>query len=127
MSYNVKPGDHAIITNSVHGKDGPSVGRRVLVHADAPLGNSEADNAYVDTNNARNDPHHYCPPSPYEKEHTQLGKIWPVTDLAGKPFTDVNGNTRQFGEVPDRWLEKALTPPPVAIDTGIPEDLLSHK
>lgn len=113
MSYNVKPGDRAVIINSVNGKAGPSVGRVVMVHADAPLGNSATDNEYVDRHNALNDPLHYCPPSPYEKEHTVLGKIWPVTDVTGKPFMDNNGNIREFGEVPDRWLEKVLPPPPV--------------
>lgn len=117
MSYNVRPGDEAIITNSVHGEKGLSVGRRVRVHADAPLGNASGDDAYVDRANALNDPKHYCPPSPYEKEHTVLGKIWPVTDITGKPFTDINGNTREFGEVLDRWLQKISPPPVKAIET----------
>ena len=119
MSYNVKPGDHAEIVDSIHGPNGASVGRRVLVHADAPLGNAESDRAYVDAANALNDPHHYCPPSPYEKEHTGYGKIWPVTDLTGKPFADVNGNLREYGEVPDRWLRKIEPPPPAVVKDDV--------
>lgn len=116
MGYNVKPGDTAEIIDSVNGPEGPSVGRRVLVHADAPRGNAEADDAYVDAANALGDPRHYCPSSPYEKEHTVYGKIWPVTDVTGKPFADMNGNLRDYGEVPDRWLRKIEPPPPAVID-----------
>ena len=114
MSYNVKPGDTAIITNSLSGPNGPSVGRRVKVHADAPRGNADADQSYSDQMNALNDPQHYCPPSPYEKEHSQLGKIWPVTGENGLPFTDANGNVRGFVDVPDQWLQRVEPPPPVA-------------
>jgi hypothetical protein len=112
-SYNVKPGDHATIINSANGEKGPSVGRRVLVLADKPVENSKFDQEYSDKFNALNDPKHYCPPSPYEKEHTTLGKIWPVVALDGKPFISEHGGVGKYVDVPDRWLEKL--PPAVAI------------
>lgn len=104
--YNVKPGDHATIVNSANGEKGPSVGRRVLVLANRPTENSEFDNAFVDKNNALNDPFHYCPETPHEKHHTKLGKIWPVKALDGKPFISEHGGTGEYVDVPDRWLVK---------------------
>lgn len=106
--YNVKPGDKAVIINSVNGLKGLSVGRKVLVHANVPVENSEFDNAYCDQFNALNDPNHYCPPSPYERPHSELGKIWPVTCLEGKPFADNNGSLRKYIDVPDQFLRKIL-------------------
>lgn len=106
--YNVKPGDKAVIINSVNGLKGLSVGRKVLVHADAPRENEDFDNQYVDKWNALNDPNHYCPVSPYERPHSELGKIWPVTCLEGKPFADNNGALRKFIDVPDQFLRKLV-------------------
>lgn len=103
--YNVKPGDRAVIVGSVSGPTGPSVGRQVRVHVDAP-GKGDYDSRYSDEWNARNDPHHYCPPSPYEKEHTEWGKIWPVTGLDGKPFATEMGALVHHVDVPDRFLCK---------------------
>ena len=107
MSYNVKPGDKAIIIDSVNGLNGLSVGRKVLVHANAP-DKGDYDNQYSDAANGLNDPHHYCPPSPYEKEHTLHGKIWPVTCLNGKPFATDMGSLVQYVDVPDKFLRKML-------------------
>ena len=107
MSYNVRPGDKAVITGSINGPKGLSVGRKVLVHADAPA-KGDYDAKYSDANNERNDPKHYCPPSPYEKEHTTWGKIWPVTCLDGKPFATDMGGLVQFVDVPDQFLRKLL-------------------
>lgn len=110
---NVRPGDIAVITNSANGPSGASVGRKVLVHADAPKG--EFDSQYSDAYNELNDPRHYCPPSPYEKEHTTLGKIWPVTCINGGSFMSEHGCIGlQFIDVPDRWLRKIEPPKPVA-------------
>lgn len=111
MAYNVRPGDRAIIVDSVNGKAGLSVGRKVLVHADAPA-KGDYDNQYSDAFNSLNDPKHYCPPSPYEKEHTVLGKIWPVTCLDGKPFATDMGGLVQYVDVPDQFLRKILPDEP---------------
>lgn len=111
--YNVKPGDHAKIINSANGEKGSSVGRIVRVHADRPH-HGEMDAQYADAANALNDPFHYCPPSPYEKEHTSLGKIWPVESIDGKPFVTEHGGQGMFADVPDRWLVKCDPPPVVA-------------
>lgn len=109
---NVKPGDIAIIIMSANGEKGASVGRKVRVHADAPKG--DFDSSYSDQWNGLNDPKHYCPPSPYEKEHTTLGKIWPVTCINGGTFMSEHGGTGlRFIDVPDRWLRK-IEPPPQA-------------
>ena len=115
MAYNVRPGIDAVITNSLSGEKGPSVGHRVRVHADAPVNNPAADAEYSDQFNALNDPHHYCPPSPYEKEHTVLDKIWPVTRLNGKPFADQHGNLREYIDVPDQWLRPVPPEPATPI------------
>lgn len=113
MSYNVKPGDTAEIINSSNGPKGLSVGRRVNVHSHAP-DKGDFDNAYSDAANSLNDPLHYCPPSPYEKEHTVLGKIWPVTCINGGTFASEHGGTGlQYIDVADRWLRK-IEPPPAA-------------
>lgn len=117
MSYNVRPGDIAVIINSANGPNGASVGRRVRVHADAPVANPEFDAQYSDQFNALNDPKHYCPPSPYEKEHTTLGKIWPVSCINGGTFMSEHGATgRAYIDVPDRWLRKEVTPPESTAD-----------
>ena len=113
MAYNVKPGDKAIITDSVNGLKGLSVNRMVMVHANAP-DKGDIDNQFSDANNALNDPHHYCPPSPYEKEHTVHGKIWPVTCLKGKPFATDMGILVEYVDVPDKFLRKLL-------DTELPQ------
>ena len=106
MSYNVKPGDRAIIIDSVNGLTGPSVGRKVMVYANAPE-RGAFDDKYVDASNSLNDPWHYCPPSPYEKEHTQLGKIWPVQSLDGRPFVNnESGSIATWADVPDKFLQK---------------------
>jgi len=108
MSYNVKPGDKAVVIGSVNGDKGLSVGRKVLVHADSPNDRGDYDSQYVDQSNDLQDPRHYCPPSPYEKEHTVWGKIWPVTSLDGKPFATDMGSLVQFVDIPDRFLRKLL-------------------
>lgn len=110
-AYNVRPGDRAEIINSVNGLRGPSVGRRVRVYADSPA-KSEYDAAYAERNNVRNDPHHYCPPSPYEKEHTVMGKIWPVQSLDGREFVSEFGATGSWADVPDQFLRKLLDDEP---------------
>lgn len=107
MRYNVRPGDKAVITGSINGPKGLSVGRKVLVQADAPA-KGDYDDKYSDAFNGMNDPKHYCPPSPYEKEHTKWGKIWPVTCLDGKPFATDMGGLVQFVDVPDQFLRKLL-------------------
>ena len=111
--YRVKPGDTAKIINTANGKEGPSFGRIVRVHADRPNSENPVDNAYVDKFNALNDPKHYCPPSPYEKEHTRLGKIWPCESTDGKPFMSEHGGIGMWIDVPDQWLERQVTPPSV--------------
>jgi hypothetical protein len=105
--YNVKPGDKAIVIDSVNGVKGLSVGLKVRVHANAP-DKGDFDNQFSDANNALNDPHHYCPPSPYEKEHTVLGKIWPVTRIDGKPVATDMGMLAEYVDIPDRFLRKLL-------------------
>lgn len=111
---NVKPGDVAVIINSANGPMGNSVGRQVRVHADAPKGDYDA--KYADTYNTLNDPHHYCPPSPYEKQHTTLGQIWPVTCMAGGTFMSEHGGAGlAFIDVPDDWLRKVVAPPAVGL------------
>lgn len=112
---NVRPGDKAIIIGSVSGPNGLSIGRRVLVHADSPS-KGDYDNQYVDHFNDLNDPRHYCPPSPYEKEHTVWGKIWPVTCLNGKPFATEMGGLVQYVDVPDQFLRKLLPDELKALD-----------
>ncbi len=108
MGY-IKPGDKCIIVNSANGPSGNSVGRKVLVHSDAPKG--EYDEQYSDKWNTLNDPHHYCPPSPYEKEHSTLGKIWPVTCLNGGTFMSEHGGFGlKYIDVPEKWLRK-IEPP----------------
>ena len=82
MSYNVRPGDKAVITGSINGPKGLSVGRKVLVHADAP---------------AKGD-----------YDATRWGKIWPVTCLYGKPLATDMGGLVQFVDVPDQFLRKLL-------------------
>lgn len=110
---NVRPGDIAIIINSANGPKGASVGRKVRVHADAPKG--DYDTTYSDQWNTLNDPHHYCPPSPYEKRHTILGQIWPVTCINGGTFMSEHGGTGlAFIDVPDDWLRKVVEPPQVS-------------
>ncbi len=110
--YNVKPGDKAVIIDSVNGKNGPSVGRIVLVHANNPEHpeySSEHDEKYSESANNLNDPKHYCPPSRYEKEHTVHGKIWPVTCVKGQPFVNnVNGALMNVIDVPDKFLKKII-------------------
>jgi hypothetical protein len=113
MAYNVRPGDRAVIIDSVNGKRGLSVGRKVMVHADAPA-KGDFDAKYSDHYNGLNDPVHYCPPSPYEKEHTVHGKIWPVTCLDGKPFANEMGGLVQYVDVPDKFLRKLPDVEPVA-------------
>lgn len=109
--YNVKPGDVAIIIDSAVGTEGSSVGRKVRVHADAPKGDFDA--KYSDKHNDLNDPFHYCPPSPYEKEHTKLGKIWPVSCINGGTFMSEHGGFNMpFIDVADRWLRKVEPAPP---------------
>lgn len=110
--YNVKPGDHAKIINSANGEKGASVGRVVLVMFDRPH-HGEMDAAYCDQMNALNDPKHYCPPSPYEKEHSKLGKIWPCKSIDGKPFVSESGGIGEYIDVPDRWLVKCDPPPAI--------------
>jgi len=107
MAYNVKPGDKAVIIGSVNGPNGLSVGRHVLVHANAPS-KGDFDDKYSDKYNALNDPCHYCPPTPYEKEHTVWGKIWPVTDLKGGTFATEMGHLVHFVDVPDRFLRRLV-------------------
>lgn len=109
MTYNVKPGDVAIIIDSAHGKNGRSVGRKVRVHSNNPEHSeyvSDSDRKWSEMHNDLNNPYHYCPPSPYEKEHTVLGKIWPVTCINGGSFTDFNGQNKMCVDVADRWLRK---------------------
>ena len=115
MSYNVKPGDYAKIINTTNGEKGNAFGRIVLIHADRPH-HGEMDAQYADKFNALNDPKHYCPPSPYEKEHSKLGKIWPCQSTDGKPFVSEHGGSGEFIDVPDRWLEKAPKPPEVPLE-----------
>jgi hypothetical protein len=103
--YNVKPGDKAIITNSVNGEKGPSVGRQVTV-LNFTESTSDFDANYCDKANATNDPNQYCPPSRYEKHHTKYGQIWPVKSLDGKPFATENGGLVSTVDVPDMWLRK---------------------
>lgn len=110
MSYNVKPGDKAVIIGSINGPKGLSVGRNVRVLADSPVRSPDWDAKWSDANNARNDPQHYCPPSPYEKEHTKWGKIWPVVCLNGGTFADDNGGVHQYIDVPDQFLRKLVDP-----------------
>ena len=107
---NVKPGDIAVIINSANGPKGTSVGRKVRVHANAPSELGSSDDQWVDQHNALNDPYHYCPPTPYEKEHTVLGKIWPVTCINGGTFHNDRGQVVQYTDVPDRWLRKEVPP-----------------
>lgn len=122
MSYNVKPGDTAVIINSANGPSGASVGRRVRVHAHAPKGDFDAQ--YADRFNELNDPKHYCPPSPYEKEHTTLGKIWPVSCINGGTFMSEHGGAGlAFIDVPDRWLQKIEPPPPAALDASTKREI----
>lgn len=110
--YNVKPGDKAIIVNSANGPSGLSVGRRVRVHANAPTDKGEFDAKWSDAANSLNDPFHYCPPTPYEKEHTKLGKIWPVTCINGGTFASEHGGVGlAYVDVPDKWLQKIEEPP----------------
>lgn len=113
--YNVKPGDRAVIVGSVSGPTGPSVGRQVLVHANAP-DKGDYDSRYSDEWNTLNDPHHYCPPTPYEKEHTEWGKVWPVTGLDGKPFATEMGALVHHVDVPDRFLRRLLPDEPHQFD-----------
>ena len=112
--YNVKPGDRAVIINSANGEKGPSVGRKVLVLSDRPTENSKFDQEYSEKFNALNDPKHYCPPSPYEKHHSTLGKIWPVEALDGQPFVSEHGGIGKYIDVPDCWLAK-LPPAPTIV------------
>lgn len=127
MNYNVKPGDKAIIIDSVNGLKGLSVGRKVLVHANAP-DKGDFDNDYADQYNKLNDPKHYCPPSPYEKEHTVHGKIWPVTCINGKPFATDMGGLVEYVDVPDKFLRKLLeTELPSSVTTSKElDDTLTH-
>ncbi len=110
MSYNVKPGDKAEIIGSVLGPSAPSIGRIVRVHANHPGGEyrNEMDEKYCNAANDLNDPKHYCPPSPYEKEHTVWGKIWPVSCINGGTFSDINGNIHNCIDVPDQFLRKII-------------------
>lgn len=111
---NVRPGDIAIIINSANGPGGASVNRKVRVHSDAPKGDYDA--RYSDAYNELNDPRHYCPPSPYEKHHSVLGKIWPVTCINGGTFMSEHGGTGlAFIDVPDDWLRKVVEPPQSSI------------
>ena len=109
--YNVKPGDRAEIINSINGLTGPSVGRIVMVFANAP-DKGDFDATYSDNANALNDPHHYCPPSPYEKEHTVLGKIWPVQCIQGQPIVSEYGAAGDWIDVPDQFLRRLLPDAP---------------
>ena len=105
----IRPGDLCVIINSANGLNGASVGRKVIVHADAPKG--EYDSTYSDNWNKLNDPNHYCPPSPYEKKHSTLGQIWPVTCAAGGTFMSEHGGTNlQYIDVAESWLRK-IEPP----------------
>lgn len=114
-TYNVKPGDKAEIIYSALGPKGPSVGRIVRIHANNPEfeeSESKSEENWAEMHNNLNDPFHYCPPSRYEKEHTVLGKIWPVTDINGQPFIDVRtGESRNVIDVPDKWLRKIVDTP----------------
>lgn len=78
------------------------------MHADSQTDRGDYDGQYVDQFNNLHDPRHYCPPSPYEKEHTVWGKIWPVTGLDGRPFATDMGSLVQFVDIPDRFLRKLL-------------------
>lgn len=109
--YNVGPGDKAEIIGSVLGPEGLSVKRIVRVHANHPSGGeykNEFDEKYSNAANDLNDPRHYCPPSPYEKEHTVWGKIWPVTCINGGTFSDTNGTLHTCIDVPDQFLRKII-------------------
>ena len=111
MGYNVHPGVKAEIIGSVLGPDAPSIGRIVRVHANHVSGGeykNAFDEKYSEHMNGLNDPKHYCPPSPYEKEHTVWGKIWPVTCIKNGTFSDTNGTLHTCIDVPDQFLRKVL-------------------
>jgi hypothetical protein len=123
--YNVKPGDRAKIINSANGEKGMCVGRIVMVLADRPFIQNDADKLWADQGNATGDPYHRCPPSPYDKEHTKLGKIWPVESFDGKPLYNEHGGAERYVDVPDRWLEKILPEeaPPVVKEVAVTESV----
>lgn len=110
--YNVQPGDHAKIIDSDDGPRGASVGRIVLVHNDMPTQEEDKSMGEVLAANPTF-PDMELPPSRYDKPHSRYGKIWPVTAIDGKPFMTRHGDMRSYADVPDRWLQKIVPPPPI--------------
>lgn len=113
----IKPGDKCKIINSVNGPSGLSVGRTVIVRSFEAK--SEYDEQYAEKWNQLNDPFHYCPPTPYEKMHSTLGQIWPVSCVNGGTFVSEHGGIGlKIIDVPEIWLRKIDEPPPLVTTTS---------